>query len=198
MKNKLIFSLLILYLFLLFGCTPISLPPSSSVIQPINSSETLPDNGGMNIYDENFISIKNTLDTPQKISYYMIDYFTYKIHNGIWNPYELFLNKWGDCADFATFGCYIAHFNGYETYQVSEILQGSNGHLIAVYRLDNDQYVYTDNQYYIDQDYDYYWETGKEKYFYSIEEIIEYEKNFWSDTPHPLIDYKIYPWNYFY
>ena len=88
------------------------------------------------------------LDTPKKISDYMIENFKYVKGNYITkNPYKLYLEKEGDCKDFLCFGSYMAHANGYEVYKI--IIQWRslfNLHVICIYK--EDIYSFTDNQYY--------------------------------------------------
>ena len=108
--------------------------------------------------DIEFMQIVESLESPQKISDYMVENFTYERH-GLYtpSPYILWLEKEGDCNDFATFGMFIANYHGYETYQVR--LFGENFcHIIAVYV--EDVLSYTSNRgYYYGHD--------------SIKEIVE-------------------------
>jgi len=85
--------------------------------------------------DSEFITCIEELDTPRKISLYMLDNFTYEEHK-LWSPdpYTLWKTKKGDCNDFATFGIFAAHWHNYETYKI--IISYKNTltkHMIAVY-----------------------------------------------------------------
>lgn len=98
--------------------------------------------------DAEFLALIQELDTPCKICQYMIDNFTYKENTSYNpNPYELWLIQEGDCNDFATFGIFIANYNGYETYQIRIFYPNDfNKHLIAVYK--ENKYSFSDNQIY--------------------------------------------------
>ena len=97
--------------------------------------------------DLEFIAVIESLDTPQAISNYMIDNFTYEKHG--WyapDPYTLWKIEKGDCNDFACFGTFVANYHGYETYQI-EINYGTIYiHYLGVYV--EDMYSFTDNRKY--------------------------------------------------
>jgi len=104
--------------------------------------------------DLEFITTIEELDTPQKISDYMIDNFTHERH-GLWtpSPYTLWKTGKGDCNDFATFGVFVAHWHGYETYTIKLIYIGMFWeHWLGVY-LEDDGFSYTDNKSYRIYDY---------------------------------------------
>ena len=96
--------------------------------------------------DLEFIAVIESLDTPQAISDYMMDNFTYELHG--WyapSPYILWQTKKGDCNDFSTFGTFIANYHGYETYQIR--IEGIGYvHYLGVYV--EDMYSFTDNRKY--------------------------------------------------
>jgi len=96
---------------------------------------TVPDDGGMDEYDPQFISLLNELNTPLKLMDYLIDNIQYKKHDGKYTPYEFYLKKEGDCADYATFNCYVLHYNDYEVYWVYIDFANPNmaSHAIAVF-----------------------------------------------------------------
>lgn len=96
-----------------------------------------------------FMTIVEKLDTPQKISDYMLENFTYQKHSFYApSPYQLWLTKNGDCNDFATFGEFIAHWHGYETYFMKIFYNGTSyNHCIAVY-VEEGGMSFTDNWYY--------------------------------------------------
>jgi len=125
------------------------------------SSFVIPDN----LY---FMTEIGELDTPRKISDYMLDKFTYQKHTFYApSPYQLWLTKNGDCNDFATFGIFVADYHGYETYQIEIFYKGtSGGHLIAVYVEEEDKMSFTDNQYY----FNYYGH-----WFNTFREIVEFD-----------------------
>jgi len=99
--------------------------------------------------DLEFMAMVKELDTPRKISDYMIDNFTYKRH-ALWspNPYTLWKTGKGDCNDFSTFGVFVASYHDYETYQIRIYYSGTVWkHFIAVY-VEDGGLSFTDNQYY--------------------------------------------------
>ena len=105
-------------------------------------------NGWIYPDDGEFLAVVESLNTPQKISDYMLENFTYKAYDfTALSPYELFLYKIGDCDIFAKFGEFIANSHGYETFTI-HIFDGSfYSHYVAVYNEDI-WYSITDNQYY--------------------------------------------------
>jgi hypothetical protein len=98
--------------------------------------------------DAAFIALVEALDTPKKISCYMCEHFTYKAHLLYSpNPYILWKIGEGDCNDFATFGIFMAHTHGYETYMIELYYSDTKfRHAIAVYI--EDMMSITDNQWY--------------------------------------------------
>jgi len=119
--------------------------------------------------DLEFITMVESLDTPEKIAEYMQDNFTYEAYP-IYapDPYTLWKNKKGDCNDFSTFGVFIAHWHGYGTYQIKIFYKGKLWrHYITVY-VEDDGLSFTDNQYYnlyLPNDYR----------FNDFKEIVEYD-----------------------
>ena len=105
-------------------------------------------NGFITPDDEEFITLVKELDTPQKISDYMIENFDYKAYDfTTLSPYELFLYKKGDCDIFAIFGQYIAYCHSYKTFTIHIFDSSFYSHYVAVYDEDI-YYSITDNQYY--------------------------------------------------
>jgi len=97
--------------------------------------------------DAEFIVLIQELDTPLKISNYMIENFTYKKNTfGVISPYQLYIRRVGDCTDFANFAQCCANYHDYLTYQLVIFYNGFS-HQIAVYSEYN-CYSMTDNQYY--------------------------------------------------
>jgi len=122
--------ILLLILILLSGCGIYNL-----------NNFVLPD-------DIEFLAVVESLNTPYKISEYMVENFTYKLSPFIAKtPYELWKIGEGDCNDFSTWGVFIADYHGYETWQVEIHLKNTlMTHFIAVYN--EGSYSFTDNQYY--------------------------------------------------
>ena len=127
--KKLLFLFIILAVFL-SGCGIYNL-----------SLFTIPD-------DTEFLALIQELDTPEKISNYMLENFTYEIHDFYSpDPHTLYLTKKCDCNDFSTFGIFIADYHGYETFQIKIYDNTLYQHYVAVYNEDI-WYSITDNQYY--------------------------------------------------
>lgn len=103
--------------------------------------------------DIDFIATIDKLKTPQDISTYMVENFTYEIHDFYApDPYTLWKTKKGDCNDFATFGIFIADYHGYETYLIKIFYKGAfEKHVIAVY-VEGDGLSFTDNRLYFNND----------------------------------------------
>jgi len=97
--------------------------------------------------DIEFLAVVESLNTPYKISEYMIENFTYEFHPSAISPYVLWQTEKGDCNDFATFATFIANWHEIETYQMEIKLKNSlYTHWLAVY-VEGD-YSFTDNQFY--------------------------------------------------
>lgn len=128
---KKIILLIIVLIFLTAGCGSYDL-----------NNFVLPDDG-------EFIKVIKSLNTPEKISDYMLNNFIYEAHNFyIPDPYTLWKIKKGDCNDFATFGVFVANYHGYETWQIKIYFKCTiDNHRIAVYKEDGGL-SFTDNQYY--------------------------------------------------
>lgn len=98
--------------------------------------------------NDEFIACISKLHTPQDIGNYMLENFTYKIHDFYTlSPYELWETKEGDCDDFSAFGVFVADSHGYETWQIQIFDNSFYSHLVAVYNEDI-WYSITDGRYY--------------------------------------------------
>ena len=107
----------------------------------LSSCGTTPDNG-------EFIACISELHTPEKIGEYMLENFTYEIHDlYTLEPYDLWKTKKGDCDDFSAFGVFVADYHGYETWQIEIYDNTRYKHYVAVYNEDI-WYSITDNRYY--------------------------------------------------
>ena len=100
--------------------------------------------------DEDFIETINRLDTPQKICTYMKENFEWEWTIRTYTPYQLWLvsrqNKYGDCSDYSAFAIFVAHYHGYEVFQMF-MWKNRMPHVLGVF-VENDKYTYSDNQYY--------------------------------------------------
>jgi len=98
--------------------------------------------------DTEFLALVQELDTPEKICQYMLDNFTYEIHDFYTlDPYELWQTQKGDCDDMSAFGCFVADYHNYETYQIKIFDNTLFTHFVAVYD-ENIWYSITDCQNY--------------------------------------------------
>ncbi len=110
------------------------------------------------------------LDTPQKISNYMIKNFSYE-YNDYYapDPYRLWKDKKGDCNDFATFGMFFARCHYYRTYMIVIFYKDAKDdcvtHAIAVY-VEDDGLSYTGKTIYHNND---------NCWFNTFREIVEYD-----------------------
>jgi len=123
--------------------------------------------------DVEFIACVKELDTPQKISNYMILNFTYEAHIFYTpDPYTLWKTGLGDCDDMAIFGAYAAYVNNIEVYNIRIFYSGTIvKHRIAIY-VEDDGLSFTDNQ-------DYFNNYG---YFFStFREIVKYDNTLKND-----------------
>ena len=127
--KKVILSIIIL-IFLTVGCARFN--PGDYVI---------PD-------DQVFIAVISTLYTPENIGNYMLENFTYEIHDfTAQTPYELYLSKKGDCDEFSNFGVFAANYHNIETWQMEIFDNTIFSHYVAVYNEDIWLSI-TDNQAY--------------------------------------------------
>lgn len=84
--------------------------------------------------DQEFMAVVKELDVPQEIGNYMLENFTYEIHDFYApDPYELWKIKKGDCNDFSVFGISIADYHDYVTYQIEIFDNTIFKHYVAVY-----------------------------------------------------------------
>lgn len=91
-------------------------------------------NGWIYPDDGEFLAVVESLYTPEKIGNYMLENFTYEIHDFYApDPYTLWQIKKGDCNDFATFGAFVADYHNYETYQIEIFDYTLFKHYVAVY-----------------------------------------------------------------
>ena len=157
----------------------------------------IPDNGGMDEYNSQFISLIDKLTTPHKLLFFLSTCH-YKEHDGAYTPYEFFTKKEGDCVDFSIFSCYVLHYHDYNVYSVPVFfLSKSVGHLLTVFE-------------YKDTDADWCWGDRMDKYgvidvrnmlyslcydLDSIEACVNLYMEWWEDT-YILESYEVNPWNY--
>jgi len=116
--------LLVFIVFLIFalvGCSGIVTPTTTSFQETISS-----------------------LDTPEKLSDWMLKNIEYESHyetgiNYRLTPEEIFESKCGCCAEFAIFACAVLEYHGYETeiFTISVASDPSKGHAVCVYQSSN-------------------------------------------------------------
>lgn len=101
--------------------------------------------------DVEFLTLIDTLNTPEKICQYMLDNFTYEAHHyHAPNPYTIWSTSKVDCNDFVTFAQFIANYHGYKTYHliVTVAYDGKViDHSLGVYS-ENGKYNYSNGAYY--------------------------------------------------
>jgi len=122
--------------------------------------------------DMKFLTVVESLDTPEKICDYMKENFTFKTHCLYApDPYTFWKSKEGDCNDFATFATFVAHYHGYETYQILIYFKGTLlGHALGVF-VEDSKYTYSNNKAYCPINVD----TFKEVVSHYFETCFEYE-----------------------
>ena len=163
----------------------------------VTTSPIIPDNGGMDEYDPQFISLLDKLNTPLELLIFLST-CNYKEHDGAYTTYEFYIGKEGDCVDFSIFNCYVLHYHEYNVYSVPIFfLNESAGHLLTVFE-------------YKDTDADWYWGPMLDKYgvidvsslfssvspaLDSIEACVESYVDCLGD-PYILASYEVNPWNY--
>jgi len=90
----------------------------------------------------------SSLDTPEKLSDWMLKNIEYESHYEIWvetgimyraTPEEIFESKCGCCAEFAIFACAVLEYHGYEAeiFCISVASDSSQGHAVCVYQSSN-------------------------------------------------------------
>jgi len=68
----------------------------------VTPSLFIPDNGGMDEDDSQFIALLDKLNTPLKLITFLSTCH-YEEHDGAYTPYEFYIGKEGDCVDFSIF-----------------------------------------------------------------------------------------------
>jgi len=129
-------------------------------------------NGWIMPDDLEFLTIIESLDTPEKICAYMKENFTYKEHPFYApDPYTFWKIKEGDCNDFADFARFVANYHGDKTYQILIYFEGTLlGHALAVF-VENGKYNYSNIKAY----YPIYVDTFKEVVSHFFKTCFEYE-----------------------
>jgi hypothetical protein len=73
--------------------------------------------------------------------------FEYNMHlySSAKAPYQFWIDKEGDCKDYAAFGVFAARYHGYKAYILQIFFKNSNiSHLLGIYK-EGDLYSFTDN-----------------------------------------------------
>jgi hypothetical protein len=163
----------------------------------ITSPLIIPDNGGMDEYDSQFISLLNELNTPLELLNFLSTCH-YEEHDSAYTPYEFYIGKEGDCVDFSIFSCYVLHYHDYNVYSVPIFfLNESSGYLLTIFE-------------YKDKDADWYWGPRMDKYgvinvsclyssvstsLDSIKACVDSYIDFLG-AAYTLESYEVNPWNY--
>jgi hypothetical protein len=187
MKKLFVLGIALFFCLFFVGCSWVTTPP------------IIPDNGGMDEYDSQFISLLDKLNTPLKLLNFLSTCH-YTLHDGTYTPYEFYIKKEGDCVDFGIFNCYVLHYYDYNVYSVPIFFLNDYefaGHLLTVFE-------------YKDTDADWYWGSTLDKYgvidvsslfgsvspaLNSIEACVNSYIDFLGDS-YTLASYKVNPWNY--
>jgi len=185
MKKLFVLGIALFFCLFFVGCSCVTTPP------------IIPDNGGMDEYDSQFISLLDKLNTPLELLFFLSTCH-YEEHDGAYTLYEFSIGKEGDCVDFGIFNCYVLHYHDYNVYSVPIFfLNESAGHLLTVFE-------------YKDTDADWYWGSKLDKYgvidvsclfssvstvLDSIEDCVDLYIGWWGDT-YTLESYEVNPWNY--
>lgn len=186
MKKLFVLGIALFFCLFYTGCSWVTTPP------------IIPDDGGMDEYDPQFISLLNELNTLSKLMSYLKDSTQYGIHIGIYTPYEFFLKKEGDCADYSVFSCYVLHYHNYVVNSVKiDFFNEFSDHVITVFAHKNtDQYPgYTLAKYGYISGRNIY-PTG---YFNTLDTIEDCVYNFtkWPEGEGYIVkSYEVHPWNY--
>ena len=120
--------------------------------------------------DLEFLNVIESLQTPKEICQYMLANFRIEDHPyTTLTPYELFLNKKGDCNDFSLFSVFVANYHGYETYQIlikvyPWIFGYHMKHMVGVFK-EEGGYSISDERYYL---------GGIGKYEKTFKEIVDF------------------------
>ena len=185
MKKLFVLGIALFFCLFFAGCSWVTAPP------------IIPDNGGMDEYDSQFISLLNKLNNPQELLFFLSTCH-YTEHDGAYTPYEFYIKKEGDCVDFSIFSCYVLHYHDYNVYSVPIFfLNESAGHLLTVF-----EYKETDADWYGGDRMDKYGVIDVSSLFSSVStplDSIEACVNSYIDflgDPYTLASYEVNPWNY--
>jgi len=98
-----------------------------------------------------FSNVVAQLDTPEKLSNFLLTEFDFTFHNGCisyW-PEEFYNLKNGDCKDYATLSSYILAQNGFQpeivSYRWYDQGDGNYGHVVVIYQNINGTLQYMSN-----------------------------------------------------
>lgn len=189
MKRILVFSML-LFLSLLFfvGCDGIF---NNLLVF------TIPDDGGMDQYDSQFVSLIKSLNTPEKLASWLENNIEYEEDYIKSTPYEFYLRRKGDCDDYTHFNCYVLHYHGYEVNHLALFWEGGQilvDHVVTVFKNKNNQpykYSILNNKSLISDG-----KIGGKQFNYNyISEVAESIAYLHDEE---LKEYKVYSWNFFF
>jgi len=122
----------------------------ASVDENISVTSSLP--AQMTEISPKFQEAISSLDTPEKLSQWMINNIKYESHYEKWketgvnyiaSPEETFNNKVGCCAEFAVFACHVLECHGYdaEILRVAVESDPSKNHVVCVYQSSGSLYT---------------------------------------------------------
>lgn len=133
----------------LFGAQSIASSESPGAGTSINGSTSVsPGNvkangAGTPPYTDKWSDLIKQLDTPDKISTYMVSNFTYKAHGSDtpYSPEQLNKLKDGDCKDFAAFSGTLLSSHGYKGNEISYGYGKNLGHAATIYNKDGADWI---------------------------------------------------------
>ncbi len=168
MKKLTVLMIIVLFVGLLFaGCNNLTTPEPIDEIGTGIVTKALYGVFDLTGYNSSTVnSVMASYDHPSEIVSYMASHFTKVVnHDEPWSPYDFYVNKWGDCNDFSTYGIYCAYKTAdmpkTSLYQV--YLKYNNGkyHMLALYALyptfPEFNFGYSSNKYYYHDSSFYNW-----------------------------------------
>lgn len=82
----------------------------------------------------------------------MEENFEYELTWTAYSPYQMWLLNTGDCNDYATWAIFVAHYHGYEVYQIKIFADFEDYppwvyHVLGVF-VEEEKFTYSDVMYY--------------------------------------------------
>lgn len=97
--------------------------------------------------NKKFKQFVKELDTPEKLSNFMEQYFSIEERGGCnaYPPQQFFELKKGDCKDYSAFSSFVLSYHGYDAEMLCFDLYNSkgvrtSGHVVTVFKVDGSMY----------------------------------------------------------